>query len=210
MLARARRNDPVDRLAGRLFRSQSGHGAEREVCACASGCRRRRPRWAGPSSAGHACGRAGGPRGEKATARSMIPTPAPCRDSSTSPSTILRAPRWTSRTSATESAAGPSATSEGAPSRRMRVPAGTRLSTRSRLLLVRSERVGSLEVAVGSAGGAWAVRRVLARLAWFPPAAVIEPCMRFSRTRLPDVLHRWAFSVPAATAGWVVARRWFR
>jgi hypothetical protein len=31
MLARARRNDPVDRLAGRLFRSQSGHGAEREV-----------------------------------------------------------------------------------------------------------------------------------------------------------------------------------
>jgi hypothetical protein len=34
------------------------------------------------------------------------------------------------------------------------------------------------------------VRRVLARLAWFPPAAEIEPCMRFSRTRLPDVLHR--------------------
>jgi hypothetical protein len=46
-------------------------------------------------------------------------------------------------------------------------------------------------VAVGSAGGAWAVRRVLARLAWFPPAADIEPCVRFSRTRLPDVLRRW-------------------
>ena len=65
-------------------------------------------------------------------------------------------------------------------------------------------------VAVGSAGGAWTVRRVLARLAWFPPAADIEPCMRFSRTRLPDVLRRVAFSVPAATAGLVVARRWFR
>jgi hypothetical protein len=64
------------------------------------------------------------------------------------------------------------------------------------------------EVAVGSAGGAWAARP--SRLAWFPPAADIEPCMRFSRTRLPDVLHRWAFSVPIATAGWVVARRWFR
>jgi hypothetical protein len=54
------------------------------------------------------------------------------------------------------------------------------------------------------------VRHVLARLAWFPPAADIEPCMRFSRTRLPDVLRRVAFSVPAATAGLVVARRWFR
>ena len=63
-------------------------------------------------------------------------------------------------------------------------------------------------VAVGSAGGAWAVRR--GRLAWFPPAAVIEPCMRFSRTRLPDVLRRAAFSVPFATAGLVEARRWFR
>jgi hypothetical protein len=65
-----------------------------------------------------------------------------------------------------------------------------------------------LWVAVGSAGGALAARS--GRLAWFPPAADIEPCMRFSRTRLPDVLHRWAFSVPAATAGWGVARRWFR
>ena len=64
------------------------------------------------------------------------------------------------------------------------------------------------EVAVGSAGGAGAVRSC--RLAWFPPAADIEPCMRFSRTRLPDVLHRWAFSVPVATGGWVAARRWFR
>jgi hypothetical protein len=63
-------------------------------------------------------------------------------------------------------------------------------------------------VAVGSAGGAGAARS--SRLAWFPPAADIEPCMRFSRTRLPDVLHRVAFSVPVATAGWGVARRWFR
>ena len=63
-------------------------------------------------------------------------------------------------------------------------------------------------VAVGSAGGAGAARS--SRLALFPPAADIEPCMRFSRTRLPDVLRRWAFSVPVATAGWVVARRWFR
>ena len=67
---------------------------------------------------------------------------------------------------------------------------------------------GLVEVAVGSAGGAWAARP--GRLAWFPPAADIEPCMRFSRTRLPDVLHRWAFSVPLATAGWVEARRRFR
>jgi hypothetical protein len=62
----------------------------------------------------------------------------------------------------------------------------------------------------GGRVGGRRLRRVLARLAWFPPAADIEPCMRFSRTRLPDVLHRGAFSVPVATAGWVVARRWFR
>jgi hypothetical protein len=57
---------------------------------------------------------------------------------------------------------------------------------------------------VGSAGGAWAVRHVLARLAWFPPAADIEPCMRFSRTRLPDVLHRWhsASRSPRPVGSW--------
>ena len=66
----------------------------------------------------------------------------------------------------------------------------------------------SRAVKLGSAGGAGAARA--SPLAWFPPAADIEPCMRFPRTRLPDVLHRAAFSVPAATAGWVVARRWFR
>jgi hypothetical protein len=49
-------------------------------------------------------------------------------------------------------------------------------------------------VAVGATGGAWAARP--SRLAWFPPAADIEPCMRFSRTRLADVLHLVAFSVP--------------
>ena len=43
-------------------------------------------------------------------------------------------------------------------------------------------------VAVGPAGGARAARAC--RLAWFPPVADIEPCVRFSRTRLPDVLHR--------------------
>jgi hypothetical protein len=75
-------------------------------------------------------------------------------------------------------------------------------------LWTKASSVGREPVAVGSAGGAGAARPC--RLAWFPPAADIEPCMRFSRTRLPDVLHRWAFSVPGAMAGWVVARRWFR
>src|SRR5687768_11039361 len=68
----------------------------------------------------------------------------------------------------------------------------TNESRRHRTLPLRgtSRRLAFKRVAVGSAGGAWTVRHVLARLAWFPPAADIEPCMRFSRTRLPDVLHR--------------------
>jgi GNAT superfamily N-acetyltransferase/predicted nucleic acid-binding protein len=82
-------------------------------------------------------------------------------------------------------------------------PAGEHL----RSLRAKTE-LAAARVTVGSAGGAWAAR--LSRLAWFPPAADIEPCMRFSRTRLSDVLHRVAFSVPGAMAGLVVARRWFR
>ena len=50
-------------------------------------------------------------------------------------------------------------------------------------------------------GGRRRGERGFCRLAWFPPAADIEPCMRFSRTRLPDVLHRRHSSVPVATAG---------
>ena len=37
----------------------------------------------------------------------------------------------------------------------------------------------------------------------------IEPCMRFSSTRLTDILHR-RIRLAGATAGLVVARRWFR
>ncbi len=60
---------------------------------------------------------------------------------------------------------------------------------------------------VGSARGAWAAR--LGRLAWFlppPPRTVhaIFPHTALRRSSPP------AFSVPVATAGWVVARRWFR
>ncbi|MBV8221119.1 MAG: DUF427 domain-containing protein [Solirubrobacterales bacterium] len=52
--------------------------------------------------------------------------------------------------------------------------------------------------------------RVYGAVAWTYPEPSPGPFMRFSRTRLPDVLHRWAFSAPVATAGSAVARRWFR
>ena len=72
--------------------------------------------------------------------------------------------------------------------------------------LLQSDRkpqaIGDQQVAVGSAGGAWAAR--LGRLGLVPPAADIEPCMRFSRTRLPDVLHRWhsASRSPRPVGSW--------
>jgi hypothetical protein len=60
-------------------------------------------------------------------------------------------------------------------------------------------------VAVGSAGGAWR-RGALWPLAPDSSRRLIEPGMRFSRTRLTDVLRRRR-SVSPATAGWAAARR---
>ena len=40
-----------------------------------------------------------------------------------------------------------------------------------------------------------AARRVLARLAVVASRRRIEPCMRFSRTRLTDIVHRLANAV---------------
>src|SRR3954451_1207000 len=53
------------------------------------------------------------------------------------------------------------------------------------------------QVTVGSAGGAWAARRVWARLAWVYSRRHIEPGVRFSRTRLADILDR-RHSAPAS------------
>ena len=39
------------------------------------------------------------------------------------------------------------------------------------------------------------MRRVLARLAGDASRRRIEPCMRFSRTRLTDIVHRLAYAV---------------
>jgi hypothetical protein len=44
-----------------------------------------------------------------------------------------------------------------------------------------------------------AARRVLARLAVVASRRRIEPCMRFSRTRLTDIVHRLANAVVGFT-----------
>ena len=48
---------------------------------------------------------------------------------------------------------------------------------------------------VGSAGGSRGRTAVLARLAVVASRRRIEPCMRFSRTRLSDIVHRLADAV---------------
>ena len=62
--------------------------------------------------------------------------------------------------------------------------------------------------AVGSAGGAWTVR--LSEPDWSGSShRHLEPCMRFSRTRLTDVFHRRHSALPAR-ACWPWVRRRFR
>jgi hypothetical protein len=52
---------------------------------------------------------------------------------------------------------------------------------------------------VGSAGGFRGRTAVLARLAGVASRRRIEPCMRFSRTRLSDIVHRQAYAVVGLT-----------
>jgi hypothetical protein len=65
---------------------------------------------------------------------------------------------------------------------------GRQQATRRLRELVVQGVPGGCDGAVGSAGGAWAVRRVVARLAWFPPADPTATETRASDDRLPPMV----------------------
>jgi hypothetical protein len=64
----------------------------------------------------------------------------------------------------------------------------------------------SAETGGGRVGGRRQHRGALRPLVPDSSRRLIEPGMRFSRTRLTDVLRRWHSASPA-TAGWAAARR---
>jgi hypothetical protein len=84
-----------------------------------------------------------------------------------------------------------------------------RINTVARQALQDHQPIISIDCLVGSARGAWAARHVLARLAWFPPAATSNRACDSPAHGSPTFFTA-GIRLPDATAGSVVARGWFR